>query len=59
MQFFDVETEGDLVPHGALKNTVTGQKKISEDKQMYLDLMHPGRVQHFISLTDLLYWERY
>ena len=59
VQFFDAENEGDLVPHGPLKNTVSGQKKISEDMMMYLDLLHPGRVQHFISLIDLLYWERY
>lgn len=25
----------------------------------YLDLLVPGRIQHFISLTDLLYWERF
>jgi hypothetical protein len=59
IQFFDKETEGDLIPHGALKSTVAGQKKISEDRQAYLDLLHPGRVQLFVSTLDLIYWERY
>jgi hypothetical protein len=48
-----------LVPHGALKHTVAGQKKISEDRQSYLDLLCPGRIQQFISLFDLTYWERF
>lgn len=59
IQFFDIETEGDLVPHGALKHTVPGQKKVNEDKSKYLDLLVPGRIQHFISYMDLVYWDRF
>jgi hypothetical protein len=59
IQFFDKENEGDLVPHGQLKPTVFGQKKVSADQQSYLDLLVPGRIQKFISISDLIYWDRY
>lgn len=47
------------MPHGALKHTVPGQKKVNEDKSKYLDLLVPGRIQHFISYMDLVYWDRF
>ena len=34
-------------------------KRVSFDRARYLDLTHPGRIHHFISFTDLLYWERF
>ena len=48
-----------MIPRGALKPQVSGQKKISEDRQAYLDLLKPGRIQLFVSTLDLVYWERY
>lgn len=59
IQFFDKENELDLVPRGAMKPTVSGQKKVSRDRQYYLDILTPGRIQMFISLSDLIYWERF
>ena len=59
LQLFDMENEADTMPKGPLKNLVPGQKRISEDRSRYLDLTAPGRIHHFISLADLLYWERY
>ena len=57
-QFFDLENEADSLPVGSLPQ-MEGIKRISFDRQRYLDLTHPGRVQHFTSFTDLLYWERF
>jgi len=34
-------------------------KRVSTDRSRYLDITAPGRVHHFISLVDLMYWERY
>jgi len=34
-------------------------KRISSDWSRYLDITKPGRVHHFISYADLLYWERF
>jgi len=34
-------------------------KRVSEDRSRYLDMTAPGRVHHFISFADLLYWERF
>jgi hypothetical protein len=45
IQFFEKENEGDFIPRGSLKDTVFGQKKVSEDRQSYLDLLCPGRIQ--------------
>lgn len=59
VQFFDKENETDLIPHGPMKPTVQGQKKVSRDRQYYLDIVKPGRIQMFISLSDLTYWERF
>lgn len=59
VQFFDIENERDWCPSLELKDYIPGQKKVQEDKSKYLELTHPGRIQHFISYSDLLYWERY
>ena len=58
-QFFDIENERDWCPALELRNHVVGQKKVQEDKSKYLELTHPGRIQHFISYSDLTYWVRY
>ena len=58
IQFFDTENEADVLPKGPL-NLVEGMKRISADWQRYLDMTRPGRVHHFISYADLLYWERF
>lgn len=58
-QFFDKENEVDLVPRGFLKETIAGQKKISNCRQIYLDIKRNGQLQHFVSLMDLVYWERF
>ena len=34
-------------------------RRISSDWSRYLDMTKPGRVHHFISFADLLYWERF
>jgi len=58
IQFFDTENETDVLPTGVL-NMVDGMKRISSDWSRYLDMTKPGRVHHFISYADLLYWERF
>ena len=59
VQFFDVENEADTMPKGPLHNQVEGMKRVSTDRSRYLDITKPGRVHHFISLVDLMYWERF
>ena len=59
IQFFDIENEGDWCPVGELKNNITGQRKLQEDNTKYLELTHPGRIQHFISYSDWTYWVRF
>ena len=51
----------DAMPVGSLGHAfvVGGMKRICTDKSRYLDMTAPGRVHHFISFADLLYWERY
>ena len=34
-------------------------KRVSTDRSRYLDMTKPCRVHHFISLVDLMYWERF
>jgi len=34
-------------------------RRVSSDWSRYLDMTKPGRVHHFISYADLLYWERF
>ena len=58
MQFFDPENEKNTMPSGPLSG-IEGMKRISNDRSRYLDITAPGRVHHFISYTDLLYWERF
>lgn len=59
IQFFDTENESDVLPKGPLSAQVDGMKRISGDWSRYLDMTKPGRVHHFISLVDLMYWERF
>ena len=59
IQFFDMENEGDWCPRGMLQNHVQGQKRMQEDNAKFLELAHPGRIQHFISFLDLTYWVRF
>ena len=59
VQFFDTENEADTMPKGPLTGQIEGMKRISFDRSRYLDMTAPGRVHHFISLVDLLYWERF
>ena len=59
VQFFDIENERDWCPSGELKKNVQGQRKVQQDGRKYLELTHPGRIQHFISYTDWTYWVRY
>lgn len=54
-----MENEADTMPKGPLAGQVEGMKRISMDKSRYLDMTKPGRVHHFISYADLLYWERF
>ena len=61
VQFFDMENEVEAIPFGSLGNVsaVGGMKRICTDNSRYLDMTKPGRIHHFLSFTDLLYWERY
>jgi len=59
IQCFDVENEADTMPKGPLSQQVEGMKRVSSDRLRYLDMTKPGRVHHFISFADLLYWERF
>lgn len=59
VQFFDMENESDVMPKGPLTGQVEGMKRVSMDRSRYLDLTAPGRVHHFISFIDLIYWERF
>ena len=36
-----------------------GQKKVQEDYSKVIELAQPGRLQHFISYSDLVYWARF
>ena len=58
VQFFDPESEKNTMPTGQLSG-IEGMQRISNDRSRYLDITSPGRVYHFISYTDLLYWERF
>ena len=59
IQFFDTENEIDVLPKGPMTKQIEGMKRLSADWSRYLDMTKPGRVHHFISYADLLYWERY
>jgi hypothetical protein len=59
VQFFDLENEKDWCPKGEMINYIEGQKKVQEDFSKCIELMQPGRIQHFISFSDLTYWARY
>lgn len=59
VQFFDMENEADTMPIGYLGELVEGMRRISSDNSRYLDVTKPGRMHHFISFVDLLYWERF
>jgi len=59
VQFFDTENESDVLPKGPMHSSVAGMKRVSSDWSRYLDMTKPGRVHHFISLADLMYWERF
>ena len=59
VQFFDIENERDWCPKLELKDFLHGQLKVQEDCAKYLELTKPGRLQHFISYSDLTYWVRY
>ena len=59
IQFFDIESKEDTMPKGQLIGLVENMKRVSKDCSRYLDLTAPGRIHHFISYTDLLYWERF
>lgn len=54
-----MENEADTMPKGPLAGQIEGMRRISEDRSRYLDITAPGRVHHFISFADLLYWERF
>lgn len=54
-----MENEADTMPKGPLTGLVENMKRVSMDRSRYLDLTAPGRVHHFISYIDLLYWERF
>ena len=58
-QFFDLETEADALPRGPLNYSIRNMRRISSDRSRYLDITRPGRIHHFISYTDMLYWERF
>lgn len=47
------------MPKGLFNSQVEGMRRVSSDWSRYLDITKPGRVHHFISYTDLLYWERF
>ena len=61
IQFFDVDSEGDLQPNGFknYQSMLSGQRRISADHSKFLDLTKPGRLHHFLSFTDVTYWQRY
>lgn len=59
VQFFDTENETDVLPKGPMTRHIEGMKRLSGDWSRYLDMTKPGRVHHFISYADLLYWERF
>ena len=59
VQFFDPENEKNTMPKGLLTGQIEGMKRLSSDRSRYLDITAPGRIHHFISFADLLYWERF
>lgn len=58
IQFLDAETQSHVIPQSIFAR-YDPSKRISRDHSCYLDQNHPGRLNTFVSLTDLIYWERF
>jgi len=58
-QLFDEANQGPIIPEGELFGCVPNQRRVSADRLKYLDVTSPGRLHHFFSFADLLYWERF
>ena len=59
VQFFDLQDDTNVLPRGLITNHVDGMRRIASDRSRYLDIVKPGRVHHFNSYSNLLYWKRY
>ena len=59
VQFFDSQDDTDVLPRGLITYHVEGQRRITSDRSKFLDIVKPGRVHHFNSYSNLLYWQRY
>jgi hypothetical protein len=46
-------------PLGILKPVASGQKRVSDDLNAYLDLTKPGKIHYFTSIKDIEYMQRY
>lgn len=55
VQFFDMIDDPLIQPRQVLINQVEGMRRVTSDRAKYLDIIKPGRVHHFTSLTDILY----
>lgn len=59
VQFFDLIDDPNILPTSVIVGQVEGMKRVTSDRSLYLDLIKPGRIHHFCSVTDLLYLQRY
>lgn len=61
VQFFSIKNVPNVISNGSNGGfaNIGGMKRITTDRGRYLDMAAPGRVHHFMSFVDLLYWERY
>ena len=59
VQFFDLMDDPNILPSSVIVGQVEGMKRITSNRSLYLDLIKPGRIHHFCSVTDLLYLQRY
>lgn len=59
VQLFDSQDDTNILPKGLITNHVEGMRRISSDRSRYLDIVKPGRLHHFNSHSNLLYWQRY
>lgn len=58
VQFFDMVDDPKILPTKIITTQVEGVRRLMSDRSRYLDIMKPGRIHHFSSLTDILYFER-
>jgi hypothetical protein len=57
-QYVDKDSEP-ICPRGQFYDYAAGQKCVSDDQTKLLSKIKPGKLHHFYSFFDLLYWKRF